>query len=134
MIFMELTIFAITFLIIWNYQRTSKWRSLPGFGSWSSLPILGHAYKMSPRPTDQIPQLQKKFGNVFRMDVGFLPSIFVCDFDSISEVSVKLKCPFISPQKLEYFPSIFCYIRCIKNRLFQESHKVVCVLNSTLKS
>ncbi len=62
-----------------------KWDHLPGFSSITSLPFIGHGYKVGDRPLEKIIELRQKFGGVFRIDLGPFPTIIVTDFKEAEE-------------------------------------------------
>ena len=84
----EILIFITTFLFVYNWQRTSKWNHLPGFGALTSFPIIGHGFRLGQKPCLAMEKFSKRFGNIFRLDVGMFPTVFLRDYDDALEVSV----------------------------------------------
>lgn len=54
---------------------------MPGPKSWSSLPLVGHAYLLGPDPTGTLLDLQRRHGPVFRLDLGPAPTVIIGDYD-----------------------------------------------------
>ena len=75
-----------TLLVIWFIKRQlhlSQWDHFPGFKSWQALPVLGHAHKLGDDPIKALLEYQKKFGDVFRLDLGPGPMIILAGEDGI---------------------------------------------------
>ncbi len=75
----------ICILCLQRWLRLRRWSHFEGFGSLSSLPIIGHSYKLNS--TDFVETLEefcRRFGRVFRLDIGVNPSVVLSDFDDIN--------------------------------------------------
>ena len=78
----------LTFLLILSIKKWlywTKWDHLPGYSAWCSFPLVGHAYILGNDPVQKLAELYKKFGPIFRFDIGSLPSIIICDYDDASK-------------------------------------------------
>ncbi len=63
-----------------------KWNHFPGPSSLTSLPVIGHAYMIMQNPIQQLDKMRDKYGDVFRCDIGFLPTVILCDHQQIAEI------------------------------------------------
>ncbi len=52
------------------------------------MPVFGHLYLYLKDPINILFEKRAKFGDVFRMDSGYLPTVWLCGYD---DVSVALK-------------------------------------------
>jgi len=88
-------LFVIVFLgllasSLWRHFRyLSKWDHLPGHSSWTSLPLIGHMYRLGTTPIESLHALNRRFGDVFRLDSGPWPAVWLCDYDQITEAMKK---------------------------------------------
>ena len=88
MIFPFLLVFVLVILIRRIFYL-SKWNNFPGFKSWCSIPLLGHAYRLGSDPIGNLYKYQKQFGNIFRMDIGKFPTVIICNYKDAQEVYKK---------------------------------------------
>ena len=51
-----------------------------------SLPFIGHLYRLGRTPVEELHKHRRKFGDVFRLDSGPLPSIFLCNYEQMNKV------------------------------------------------
>ncbi len=66
----------------WNHAR--KWLHFPGPPAYKSLPILGHTYMLAGRQLKEVlKENRRKYGDIYRFDVGAIPTVFICDYDDI---------------------------------------------------
>ncbi len=72
-------------LVYKKWRDLSQWDHFPGLTKFSSLPLIGHSYKLGGHPIKVLEEMRKKYGNIFRLDVGAKPTIFLCDYNDISE-------------------------------------------------
>jgi len=59
---------------------------IPGHSSWTSLPFIGHLYRLGRTPVEELHKHRRRFGDVFRLDSGPLPSIFLCNYEQMNKV------------------------------------------------
>jgi len=59
---------------------------IPGHSSWTSLPFIGHLYRLGKTPVEALHEHRKKYGDVFRLDSGPLPSVFLCNYEHMTKV------------------------------------------------
>ena len=48
-----------------------------------SLPLIGHMYVLGRKPVEVLHAHQKKYGDIFRLDSGPLPTVFLCNYEQI---------------------------------------------------
>ena len=78
-----LVILFCIFLILWIVRRhryLQQWDHFPGYKGWQALPVVGHAYLLGGQPIRELLELQKKFGDTFRLDVGNTPTIILGNY------------------------------------------------------
>ena len=51
-----------------------------------SLPFIRHLYCLGRMPVEELHKHRRKFGDVFRLDSGPLPSIFLCNYEQMNKV------------------------------------------------
>ena len=51
-----------------------------------SLPFIGHLYRLGRTPVEELHKHRRRFGDVFRLDSGPLPSIFLCNYEQMNKV------------------------------------------------
>ncbi len=81
-ILMVLFILRIAYKYCKDYWRYGH---LPGFVGVSSAPIAGHAYKLGNKPLETLFECRRRFGDVFRLDVGDTPTVFIADYDTAKD-------------------------------------------------
>ena len=82
-------ILLLTLCILWLLKRyiyLRKWNHFPGAKSYQALPLIGHAYKLSNDPIGELFKMQKKHGDIFRLDVGSTPTIVIAGLNEANEV------------------------------------------------
>jgi len=67
----------------WTVGR--KFRDLPGPAWYLKLPLIGHSYMLGKNPTRSILKLTKKYGGLFRMDIGSFPTVVIASYDLMAE-------------------------------------------------
>jgi len=68
---------AITLWFSKKWLQAQKYADLPGPAWYLSLPLIGHAYMLGPNPCKKMFELKKKYGNIFRFDVGSFPTVIL---------------------------------------------------------
>ncbi|KAL3862704.1 hypothetical protein ACJMK2_008657 [Sinanodonta woodiana] len=78
----------ITFLAILFFRRHRHYRLPPGPG-W--IPLVGNLREFTSDPDLRIPlrRLQKKYGDIYTLYLGPIPTIVVCGYDAIREIFIK---------------------------------------------
>ena len=74
-----------TYWLLQVLQRQQKYGHIPGPSSFLSLPIVGHGYLLGSKPLEGMEQLRQKYGDVFVLDFGNIPTVFVCGHELISK-------------------------------------------------
>jgi len=70
----------LVILTLWfthKWMQAKKYADLPGPAWYLSLPLIGHAYMLGSNPCTKMLELREKYGDIFRLDVGSFPSIFL---------------------------------------------------------
>jgi len=70
----------LTVVILWfthKWRQAQKYADLPGPAWYLSLPLVGHAYMLGSNPCTKMFELREKYGDIFRLDVGSFPSVFL---------------------------------------------------------
>ena len=62
-----------------------RWDYFPGPKAWQSLPFIGHTYMLRDGPVEALLDMKKKYGNVFRLDLGSTPNIIIAGYDEINQ-------------------------------------------------
>ena len=66
-----------------------KFCDIPGPSPWLSLPLIGHGYMLGKRPADKLLELQRKYGDIFRLDLGKAPTVIICKYGLAKEAFFK---------------------------------------------
>ena len=113
-ILLALAGFAFLLWLAKFYKRfVYDFRTLPGPSPWLSLPILGrslglsrssdlcpfhlvckiiirlsgigHSWLLGSNPVAKLLEMRAKYGNVFRFDIGFMPSVILMGYEECAE-------------------------------------------------
>ena len=94
-------------VVLWYWRRVryfARWDHIPGYKSSSrsvttipshsncctkilsyvSFPLIGHLYIHAKAPVEKLLESRRKFGDVFRLDSGYIPTIWLCNYDDIT--------------------------------------------------
>ena len=74
--------------VVWLVRRhryLSQWDHFPGYKGWQALPILGHMHMLGTKPICALFDMQKRFGDVFRLDFGQFPTIVIANYEDGAE-------------------------------------------------
>ena len=69
-----------------NQRKATKIQTLFSFSPLFSLPFIGHLYRLGRTPVEELHKHRRRFGDVFRLDSGPLPSIFLCNYEQMNKV------------------------------------------------
>ena len=61
-----------------KYSNYPKWKI-----SHESFPLVGHLYMHAKAPMEKLLESREKFGEIFRQDSGFIPTVWLCNYDDI---------------------------------------------------
>jgi len=81
--FLWLLLFVV---VLWYWQRLryfAKWDHIPGYKSTWSFPLVGHLYMYAKAPMEKLLESHEKFGDIFRQDSGFIPTVWLCNYEDI---------------------------------------------------
>ncbi len=80
---LSLLLILLVYLIKW-WSHARKWMHFPGPPIYKSLPILGHTHMLAGKQLKEVlEENRKKYGNIYRFDVGAIPTVFICDYGDI---------------------------------------------------
>jgi len=83
-------LFSALFLAVsfwWRRRRfLAKWDHFPGPKGNEALPFLGHSFMLAEGPIKVALEMTKKYGKVFRLDLGPTPTVIVADYDLAKEM------------------------------------------------
>jgi hypothetical protein len=63
--------------LAYKWLQAQKYSDLPGPAWYLSLPLIGHSYLLGSNPCSKMFELRTKYGNIFRLDVGSFPTVFL---------------------------------------------------------
>jgi len=87
---LETFVFVCALTWILKYLRyQSKWNHIPGYSGWNSLPFIGHMHYVGKEPVERLNECNKKFGDIFRLDAGPWPTVWLCNYKEITEAMKK---------------------------------------------
>ncbi len=86
-VFLALAALCCLLGLLSHWIKSARWRHLPGY-SWAlSAPVVGHAYlglvSGITDPIKHIERCRRRFGDLFRCDIGHDPTVILCDYDDI---------------------------------------------------
>ena len=87
--FLELFLLFLTLIVLLlfkHYSNLKKWDHFPGAKGYQAFPLIGHAYMLGDDPIKALLQMQKKHGNIFRLDLGPTPGIIIAGLDEANTV------------------------------------------------
>jgi len=71
--------------LLWrHYKELGVLDHIPGHSSWTSLPLIGHMYVLGRTPVEVLHDHNKKYGDIFRLDSGPWPTVFLCNYEQIT--------------------------------------------------
>jgi hypothetical protein len=50
-----------------------------------SVPLIGHMYLLKQTPVEVLMDHHTKYGDVFRLDAGPLPTVYLCNYEDIKQ-------------------------------------------------
>lgn len=79
---------AFLCLYLVHYVKRYFWdyRDMKGPSVFLSVPIIGHAWALSPNPHKTLEDLKTTYGNLFRFDIGPYPSLVVAGLEEFQEM------------------------------------------------
>ncbi len=83
--FFELLLFMLVVFIVKKYKDNLKYNHIPGPSPWLSLPLMGHGYLLGFNPPRTLLEMKEKYGDIFRLDIGNSPTIWLCTYDLTKE-------------------------------------------------
>jgi hypothetical protein len=60
-----------------KWLQARRYVDLPGPPWYLSLPFIGHAYLLGKNPCKKTIELSRKYGPIFRLDLGKMPTVFL---------------------------------------------------------
>lgn len=131
----QLVIVALLTIALVNYFIKSQYgrfkRSFPGPSPLQKLPFLGHSYLLKDEPVKTIFKMKDKYGSIFRLDVGSLPTVFLTDNDVITK---GIKSGGITSRPFKLIPTYVKYCRPQTSK-GMDVHRIACSsLNSVTLS
>ena len=78
----------VVLVVVWVIRRlkhSAKWDHFPGHRSHTSLPLIGHSYLFGTTPLECLNENREKYGDIFRLDFGNFPTVWLCDYDDVSD-------------------------------------------------
>ncbi len=75
---------VIIFVKIWK-TKNDKYRHFGGPSPFLSLPYFGHALLLKPNPVKELSKWHRLEGDMFRFDIGNVPTVFLCSHKLVSE-------------------------------------------------
>ena len=80
-----LPLLSLFLLLLKRLLYLRRWNHFPGLSSWTSWPMIGHGNHLGEDPLSRLSQMREKFGDIFRCDIGSMPTVILCDFDDIKD-------------------------------------------------
>ena len=50
----------------------------------NSFPLIGHAYIHALAPIEKLLECKEKYGDIFRLDYGHIPTVWLCNYEQIT--------------------------------------------------
>ena len=72
-------------LLVKKYLDNLKYGDVPGPSAMLSLPLIGHGYLLGDDPAAALDRLRRKYGPVFRFDIGDDPTVVIADYAVLHE-------------------------------------------------
>ncbi len=68
-------------------RNMNKYKDFPGPSALLSLPIFGHLplLHLYSNPIRKLTEFQRRYGDMFRCDIGSKPTIYLCSYDLVEE-------------------------------------------------
>ncbi len=72
-------VFVLALLtIVVKYLRNLKYSDFDGPSPMLSLPLVGHSYLLGSDPISKLMEYRRRYGDMFRLDIGADPTIILC--------------------------------------------------------
>ncbi len=81
--FFVLTVVVV--ILLRKYLRDLKYRDFDGPSPFLSLPLIGHGYLLGSDVASKLTEYQKKYGDIFRFDIGAYPTVILCTQELVAE-------------------------------------------------
>ncbi len=73
------------FFLRW-WKKISRWDHFPGYSKLGSFPVIGHGHLLQGKDFRTFMRENKEtFGDIYRMDLGEIPTVFLCNYDDVCE-------------------------------------------------
>ncbi len=79
MIFQLLILVLLTYCLK-KWLNDRKYSDFDGPSPFLSLPFVGHGYLLGNEQNKKMMEFQKKYGDVFRFDIGSYPTVVLCSY------------------------------------------------------
>lgn len=67
----------LAYFLLTRLASKRKYSDFPGPSPFLSLPIIGHGYLLGSDPLAKLIEFRRRYGDVFRLDIGNQPTIFL---------------------------------------------------------
>ncbi len=85
----QLILVLFVFFVSKKWLRDRRYSHFPGPSPFLSFPLIGHGYLLGDEPATKLLEMQKKYGDIFRFDIGSTPTIMLCKYEQLKEAFVK---------------------------------------------
>ncbi len=68
-----------------QYLTSIKYKDFPGPSPLLSVPLIGHGHLFGPDVPQGLLDLQAKYGDIFRFDLGGVPSVHLCTHELVTK-------------------------------------------------
>ncbi len=72
-----------------KWLQAQKYKDFNGPSPFLSFPFVGHGYLLGSDPASKLHEMKRNYGDVFRLDVGDLPSVVFTTYEQIKEAFSK---------------------------------------------
>ncbi len=87
MVVSAIFLLLLAVLILRWLRHAVKWKGFPGLSPFKSVPMVGHTYVFrGKKQQDVLAHHRARYGNVFRLDVGGVPTIILCQESDVHAV------------------------------------------------
>ncbi len=85
----EVLLFLFTLLLTKKWLRDLSYSKFQGPSPWLSFPLVGHGYMVALNPGQTLISMHKRYGDLFRLDLGNIPTIWLCTTEALKEAYAK---------------------------------------------
>ncbi len=87
--FGTLLVILVVVYLTKKWMLDQKYKDLDGPNPWLSFPLIGHGYLLGTDQASTLMDMKKKYGDMFRLDIGAVPTVVLTTYEQAKEALFK---------------------------------------------